>query len=183
MLDRGLTRLPRSSSQCHPPLFTDLGLQSHIHTWLQRAQEEKGALVTLPAHPREPGQAWQHHPFRVSLGTLPKCTILVTGCRHQEARPDCWGLSQAQSLCHSEAEARKGQAGQWGAGEEAPPCPGQRRSPWGGPRWMQWGCTCATSWSSQGQNQPVPAAWETQVSLLLPDPEVARNREVEGNGR
>lgn len=74
----GPDRLPRSHFQCHPPLFTDPQSPKLQTLGVKRAQE-KGALVILPAHPRKPGQAWQHHSFRASLNALSKGTAVTTG--------------------------------------------------------------------------------------------------------
>lgn len=61
----GPNRPLRHHFQCHPPLFTDP--QSPTQTLGFKRVQEKGALVILPAHPRKPGQAWQHHSFKASL--------------------------------------------------------------------------------------------------------------------
>lgn len=108
-------RLLGSHFQCHPPLFTDPLVSKATQTLGFKRAQEKRALVILPAHPRKPGQAWQHQSFRVGLSALSKGTAVATELQvpgEQTCLPSqsqhCPGLRAD----YSDTEARKGQNGQ-----------------------------------------------------------------------
>lgn len=128
-----------------PPLFTDPQSPKLQTLGFKRAQK-KGALVILPAHPRKPGQAWQHHSFRVSLNALSKGTAVTTTVS-QVPGHKTWLPSESQHCPRLRADSTlkvgQGEGSGWAVGMEGelPKCPGQKnsKSPRREPHWMQVG--------------------------------------------
>lgn len=139
------------------PLFIDPQSPKLQTLGLKRAQE-KGALVILPVHPRKPGQAWQHHSFRVSLNALSKGTAVTTGL--QVPGYKTWLLSESQHCPRLRADStlKMGQGRvKMDSGDgrgSSPNVQGRRtaRLHGGSHTGCRWDCTCPTFWSFQGSN-------------------------------
>lgn len=141
-----------------PPLFTDPQSPKLQTLGFKRAQK-KGALVILPAHPRKPGQAWQHHSFRVSLNALSKGTAVTTTVS-QVPGHKTWLPSESQHCPRLRADStlKVGQGrvrmDSGGGSGSSPHVQGRRRASLHGESHTgcRWDCTCPTFWSFQGSN-------------------------------
>lgn len=156
---QGSDRPPRGRAQCHPPLFTDPQAPEPQTLGFQRAQEEKRALMTSQHTPKS-----QDGPGSTTSGSaaapLPKGSIVAT--RLQTPGSQAWlqgtpsgmpALSQAQ---RAGATLRLSQGrGRLDSEDEGRSSPSLQARGIGGDQGTQarcrWGCTCPTSWSSQGQ--------------------------------
>lgn len=152
-----LDRLPGGNFQRHRLYSHTLRLHSYTDTWISKGARKR-ALVILPAHPRKPGQAWQHQSFRVSLSALSKGTAVATGLwvpGEQACLP-----SQSQLCPGSERITLKLRQGRGrmdtrdvGTGGGAPQMsrPEDQRVSMGSRTGCRWNCTCPTFWSFQVQ--------------------------------
>lgn len=163
-----------------PPAFIHRPSVSNTDTWIQEGTK-KGALVILPVHPRKPGQAWQHHSFKVSLSAPAQghcCGHRATGTR----RPGlvARGPFRSQHCPRLRADSTlklRQERGKTDSGDEgsSPNVQAPRKEP----HWMQVGLHSPDFWSFE-----VPTAEERSLfSFLTLGGQEGEARGMAGNSR